>query len=262
MKLSISNIGWVENNDQEVYDIMKKTGFSGLEIAPTRVFSETPYEKLGVALKWKDSLLERYGFVIPSMQSIWYGRTENIFASNEERQSLIDYTKKAIDFAEQIGCKNLVFGCPKNRNVPEGKSPDVAMEFLKEIGDYSLLHNCVFAVEANPAIYNTNYLNNTLDALQLLEEINNEGVKLNLDVGTMVENGESVALLKGRERFIHHVHISEPGLKPIQQRAIHGELADYLKDINYDGFVSVEVGRQDTLQDLITIMNYVKEIFG
>ena len=45
------------------------------------------------------------------MQSIFYGRTEKIFQSQKERKDLIEYTKKAIDFAEYISFdkKNEIF---------------------------------------------------------------------------------------------------------------------------------------------------------
>ena len=43
MDLSISNIGWEALHDQEVYALMKACGFTGLEIAPTRIFPENPY---------------------------------------------------------------------------------------------------------------------------------------------------------------------------------------------------------------------------
>ena len=49
MKLSISNIGWTVEQDSQVYELMKKYGFTGLEIAPTRIFPEAPYEKLNEA---------------------------------------------------------------------------------------------------------------------------------------------------------------------------------------------------------------------
>ena len=45
MKLSISNIGWEEKDDNAVYQLMKKYGYSGLEIAPTRIFPVSPYDK-------------------------------------------------------------------------------------------------------------------------------------------------------------------------------------------------------------------------
>ncbi len=46
MKLSISNIAWDSENDKKVYELMKKYSYEGLEIAPTKVFLENPYEKL------------------------------------------------------------------------------------------------------------------------------------------------------------------------------------------------------------------------
>ena len=128
MKLSISNIGWSNENDVNVYELMKKYGYSGLEIAPTRIFPEAPYDKLKEAGVWVENFKKKYGLCVSSMQSIWFGRQEKIFGSKEERQILVEYTKKAIDFASVIGCRNLVFGCPRNRNLPEGKDGDSAVE--------------------------------------------------------------------------------------------------------------------------------------
>ena len=46
MKLAISNIAWDETLDLQMYDRMKQYGYSGLEIAPTRIFGENPYKNL------------------------------------------------------------------------------------------------------------------------------------------------------------------------------------------------------------------------
>ena len=44
MNLSISNIGWVSEQDETVYRLMKEYGYKGLEIAPTRIFEKRPYD--------------------------------------------------------------------------------------------------------------------------------------------------------------------------------------------------------------------------
>ena len=261
MNLSISNIGWAEENDVAVYTMMKNYGFTGLEIAPTRIFPEQPYSNLEQARIWADKLKSENGFIVPSMQSIWYGRTEKLFGTDEESAALVDYTKKAIDFAEAVGCKNLVFGCPRNRSIPNGADENIAIRFFKKIGDYAVEHGTVVGMEANPPIYNTNYINDTLSALELIEKVDSEGFKLNLDVGTMVENGEAAAILKGRESLINHVHVSEPGLKLIEQRKLHNDIAEVLNNCCYDGYVSIEVGKQDNLDDLKKMMKYVEEVF-
>lgn len=262
MNRSISNIGWLAEDDLRVYEWMKDMGFSGLEIAPTRIFPSAPYDNVSAARDWAAQIKHEHGFAIPSMQSIWYGRSENVFGSSEERAALIDYTKKAVDFAEAIGCGNLVFGCPRNRSMPEGAKSEDALAFFREIGAYAVAHHCVIALEANPPIYNTNFMNTTEQALEFIQLVDSDGFRLNLDVGTMLENGESVAVLAGKERYINHVHISEPGLKPIEKRSLHMELADLLRTVKYNGFVSIEVGKQERAEALVPMMKYVEEIFG
>lgn len=260
MNLSISNIGWSGENDDRVYSLMRKYGYTGLEIAPTRIFPVNPYERLTEAKQWADGLASAYGFSIPSMQSIWYGRTESIFGSEDERETLLAYTKKAVLFAESIGCSNLVFGCPKNRRIPEGGDPETAIHFFKAIGDYALRHHTVISLEANPPIYNTNFINITQEAIDLLLAVDSEGFLLNLDVGTMTENHESVSVLEGNVHLINHVHISEPGLKTIQKRDIHQDLCSLLRENKYGGFVSIEAGRQDDIRVLEEMLAYVAAI--
>lgn len=262
MNLSISNIGWTADQDNRIYEMIKKYGFSGLEIAPTRIFPETPYDKLEEARVWADNLKKLYGFSVSSMQSIWYGRQEKIFGTEEEFQTLVDYTKKAIDFAAVIGCGNLVFGCPRNRNISEGGDPKIGIRFFREIGDYAAAKGTVIGMEANPPIYNTNYVNNTSEAFALIDEVSSEGFKLNLDVGTMIQNEERVDELTDRIRLINHVHISEPGLKPIEQREIHFALRDVLADEGYKGYISIEMGRTDDVKLIEETISYVRGIFN
>lgn len=262
MRLSISNIAWEADNDVYIYKIMQKLGFLGLEIAPTRIFAENPYENMNAAKKWAKNLKSEYGFSVPSMQSIWYGKKENIFASDDDRLKLISYTKKAIDFASSIGCSNLVFGCPKNRSISTENDKAVAISFFKKLGDYALAKHTVLAMEANPPIYNTNYINTTLEAIELIKKVNSNGFKLNLDIGTMIYNNEDISALSEYVKLINHVHISEPGLKVIEKRPIHKKLAALLKNNNYNGFVSIEMGRQQNIENIRQICEYVKEIFA
>lgn len=261
MNLAISNIAWNENMDKDIYHIMKKYGFSGLEIAPTRIFPDVPYDKLDEAAEWAGKLKTEYNFIVPSIQSIWFGRQEKVFGSGEERKTLLEYTKKAIDFAAAIGCKNLVFGCPKNRNCPEEAESDIAISFFKELGDYAVSKETAIGMEANPPIYNTNYINDTISALKLIRKVESKGFLLNLDVGTMIQNQERVSELTGQVQYINHVHISEPGLKLIEKRNIHRELKELLMSEHYTGYISVEMGKTDNISEISEVIQYVREEF-
>lgn len=262
MKLSISNIAWDAYQDDAVYTLMKKYSYIGLEIAPTRILPEAPYDKIGAAEKWSKELKNNWGFTVSSLQSIWYGRQEKIFGKNEERQFLINYTKKAIDFAAAVGCGNLVFGCPRNRNLPEGADAYVAIAFFRELGDYAAAKGTVIGMEANPTIYNTNYINSTKSAIDLIRQVNSKGFLLNLDVGTIIQNGEDVAELINNVHLINHVHISEPGLKPIEKKSLHQKLKKILIDENYGGFISIEMAKVDEISVIVSALKYLGSIFA
>lgn len=261
MKLSISNIAWKSEDDFKVYKLMKKYEYKGLEIAPTRIFSEQPYKKLTEAKIWYEELNKKYGFTISSMQSIWFGRQENIFNSVDERKILEKYTKQAIDFAVTIGCKNLVFGCPKNRNLVEGAKEEVAIDFFRLLGNYAYEQGTIIGMEANPVIYNTNYINDTRLALNLIQRVNSKGFLLNLDLGTILQNNESLSEIEEKVKYINHIHISEPGLKIIERRELHEQLKKILINENYNKFISIEMSKIENIDNLEKVMKYVWEVF-
>ncbi len=257
-KFAISNIAWNKEDDDYVYDLMKKYDFSGLEIAPTKIFPNQPYDHTEELLSWADKLKSVYDFSFPSIQSIWYGRQEQLFGTALERQRLLGYTKRAIDCFRTINVGNFVLGCPKNRNRPEGLSDEVAIDFFREIGNYAFSCGGRIGLEANPAIYGTNFVNDTVSALEIIERVASKGFCLNLDIGTMIENGEDMNFLKGRSCLISHVHISEPKLALIQPRELHKRLLNFLMEENYGGYISIEMGKVESLEQIEGVLKYMR----
>ncbi len=258
MKLSISNIAWKKENDNEIYSYLLSSKFDAIEIAPTRIFEENPYNHVDEAKEFAEKLYKTYNLKISSMQSIWYNKKERIFGSVDERESLIKYTKKAIDFAKAIHCNNLVFGSPKNRSINNvQREYAIAINFFNEIGDYASENGVCFSIEPNPVIYNTNFIVTTVEAINLVKDINNLGIKINLDLGTIIQNNENINIIKDNVNLINHVHISEPNLKAIKKRQIHTELIKILEDNNYQGYVSIEMEKQEDTQEIKRVIDYV-----
>lgn len=266
MNLSICNIAWDSYRDGEMYQLLADNGFSGIEIAPTRLYPVNPYLNNEEAKKWKNKMQKVFGLSVPSIQSIWYGLSENIFRSEEDREALTDYTKKAILFANCLSAGNVVFGCPKNRNGykigDKKRNKYIAVDFFRRLGEYAKKNNVVIGFEANPEIYNTDFMNTTEETIKFIEEVDSEGFKLNLDIGTMLYYGETMELLERKMNVISHVHISEPGLKKIEHHSIHKELYSFLSDAGYNGFVSIEMGKQANMKDIVETIKYIGGIFG
>lgn len=259
MKLSISNIAWPKEYDEEMYKYISNSGFCGLEIAPTRLIEDSPYFNIEEAKKIVENIYNKYKLNISSMQSIWFGRQERIFNSELERNILIEYTKKAIDFASAINCKNLVFGCPKNRNANNLETDyKIALDFFRKIGEYARNKGVVLAIEPNPTIYNTNFINKTEEAIKLVKDIDSEGIKINLDLGTIIQNNEDISILKDNINLINHIHLSEPNLEYIKERNLHVELIKLLKNLDYGKYMSIEMKNQNNIRKVKEIINYVK----
>jgi sugar phosphate isomerase/epimerase len=259
MKLSISNIAWSAEDDFEMYDFLKKVNFSGLEIAPTRIFPENPYEKLSEATEFSIQLKKMYQLEISSMQSICFGKNEAIFGSAEERNSISDYVKRSIDFAQSIGCRNLVFGSPKNRIIGE-KQDQIAIDFFKELGNYAANKDTILALEPNPEIYGTNFINTTNQAFDLVKQINSDGLKVNFDFGTFLYNGEKLNDIEENLQWINHIHISEPYLELIQERGIHLELINMLIKNNYNKYISIEMKNLNSLEFVKNTILYLTKL--
>lgn len=261
MILSASNIGWDLSQDIVIYEKMQECGFKGLEIAPTRIFPLNPYNNLTEARDFAKKIYDSYGFVITSMQSIWFGKTENIFESDSSRKTLLDYTKEAILFAKACNCKNLVFGSPKNRNMPENAKVSDIKDFFIEIGDFAQKNNTIVALEPNPTIYGTNFINTTFEAISLVKELNNDGLKVNFDLGTVINNNEDLSKIFEDISLINHVHISMPYLKPIEKSNIHIELKNILVEKKYNKAVSIEMAKPENIDIYKKTIDYVADIF-
>ena len=197
-KLSASNIGWDKKDDPRVIARMKELGYQGLEIAPTRLFPDTPYAHRNMAAMLGIALRREFDFSVPSMQSIWFGVEGNIFAPEAQRD-LLETTNCAFKFAHAMGCHSLVFGCPRARNIPEGRTEAEAREFFRKAAMIADSYHSQLAMEANPPIYHTNFLNTTRQAIDFVRSMKVPGLSVNLDVGTMVYNGEDPADFAGAD---------------------------------------------------------------
>ena len=262
MKLSISNIAWNEKDDKKIYEKMKELGFKYLEIAPTRWVSENPYstENIIKAEKIAQDIEKNLGIKICSMQSILYGVSEKIFGNDEEKEILKEKVKEAINYANKIRCKNLVFGSPKNRNIETKEQYDIGVEFFKDLSSYSKQNNVNLSIEPNPVIYGTNYINTTKEAIELVNKVNSQNFGVNYDLGTVIQNDENLELLKNNIKKINHIHISEPYLEIIQKRELHKKLFEVLKNYNYQNIVSIEMKKRENIEEIFNVLEYISGI--
>ncbi len=259
--LSISNIAWEESDRIEAYELLLELGVKFIEIAPTKLFGFKGYNDLEFASKFRQRIRDMYGLSVVSLQSVWYGRSENIFGTKSEVDSLLDYCKEIVLFSKILGCRNIVLGSPKNRVVGDFVGfEERAHYFFSELDSIAKNSNVIISLEANPALYGTDFINSTYELVEFLADKNYTSIRGNLDTGTMIVNETGIEELQDVMSFFNHVHISEPYLKCIKRRELHNKLFDLLRLNNYRNIISIEM-KQTSLDNIRSSIIYLRELF-
>ena len=223
MRLSISNLAWDPQHDEQVARLLDDAALDAIEIAPTKYFSlalanqEAPAagELAAVRTAW----LER-GIDIVAMQSLLFGTTGlNMFGPPAVQEAMLDHLARVLRIGAGLGARRLVFGSPKNRDrqgIDIGTAMARGVDFFRRLGERASAAGCIVCLEANPAAYGCNFMTTTAEAAEVVRLTVHPAIRLQFDLGTVTANGEDAAeLLQHHHDLIGHVHISEPGLKPL-----------------------------------------------
>lgn len=244
MRLAISNIGWEANENQAVYGLMQKYGFTGLEIAPTKIW-ENPFAATDRQINKLLADLKDLNIEVAAMQALLFGHPElTIFQDKTTRNTTLAYLKRMLDLGRKLNAKSLVFGSPKNRltaGLAKETVNKIAADFFNELGDYAAKYNIYFCLEPNPKEYGADFLISTAEAIEFVKKLNNPAVKINFDTGTAIINQEDFAAdLAANISLIGHFHVSEPFLEVISNK-IQKSVAEFLQKNKYQNWVSIEM---------------------
>lgn len=263
MKLAISNIAWEGEEEHEISHLMQELGICGVEIAPSKISSDITQIDAQDLLNYKNFWNNKHIEII-AMQSLLYGHPEmRIFFDSTSREKTLHHLQLCADIGEKLGVKALVFGSPKNRFIPDDYDyMDTAKEFFEDIGRYCKRKGSAFCLEPNPTEYGANFLCRTKDAITFVREVDNEGLKVNIDIGTIIMNREDYRdILNYGLAYTGHVHISEPFLNPIDtDRDIYKNIINLLNDFDYSGCVSIEMKSTFQKQNIETVKGVLKDI--
>jgi sugar phosphate isomerase/epimerase len=262
MKLAVSNIAWAPNDRDAAYERLRSAGIAGLEIAPSLFFSEAsdafaPDEREAYAALRP---MRRAGLELVSMQSLLFGvNGAALFEGPDKLEEFQNGIGRAIALAGRFSIPNLVFGAPRQRNIPDdlprSDAEALALDAFRRLGDLAASVNVRLGMEANPVAYGTNFLNTVGEASTFVERLDHPYVTLILDVGALQMNGELAWVKEVSPHAvdrISHVHISEPDLAPapadIAQTA---QVMSAMADAGYRHWFSIEMkatGNLDVLE--------------
>lgn len=252
MIFAASNIAWPCEYRLQAYAALLKQGFEGLEIAPSLFFfdADDPFNPAKQQFDRARSEIADFSLSLVSMQSVLFGvGGAELFGGVDALLKFETGMCRAIRLAGQLGVPNIVFGSPKQRIVPKNMSEqralDRAIEVFRRLGAVAQSEGTVIAIEANPAVYGTNFLTHGESALDFVRHTEHPAVRFNLDIGAMHINGDfcqTHTLIKAAGNLISHVHFSEALLAPAPHNSMQAlQVIATLQEIGYDRAVSIEM---------------------
>ena len=185
------------------------------------------------------------------------------------RQRTAAYFRELVDFCADIGGKVMVVGSPKQRNVMPGVTFERAAEWAAEAFRPSVSQ----AEERGVTICfeplgpgETNFINSAQAALQFVARVPSPAFKIILDVKAMCTETKPIPTIIP-ESWPHfaHFHANDKNLKgPGFGDVDFVPIAAALKEVGYNGFVSVEVFNFDEGPEVIASksLEYLKRTFG
>lgn len=163
------------------------------------------------------------------------------------RQVRIEHTKRALELARDLGAPNITTepGGPLEPGQPREPALKLFVEMLKPVADRAAKLGIPLLVEPEPGL-----LVETADQFEeFMGMMNHPAVGMNFDVGhaycVQDDPAESIRRLA---RYIRHVHLEDIAATRRHHHLIPGDGAIdlpavfmALKDIGYDGWVTVEL---------------------
>ncbi len=153
------------------------------------------------------------------------------------------YVKNAFERARALGVEVIVFGSGGARNVPDGYSRGLAwgqlVRFLNLCADHAApdIHIAIEHLNRGEC----NIVNSFQEALALARDVDREPIRVLADIYHFVREDEPLAHIREAGDWVIHAHLADSGRRfPGSGIYPLDEMFDILKDIGYEGRLSVE----------------------
>ena len=230
---------------EEVIRRLARVGYDGLELGCAQP-QAWPYFTGKEERKRVRELLKEYGIRISSiLPAPGGGPGGNIASANPaEREWTKQYWKDCMDMGlEMDDCRTLLCVCGWYiYGTRERDAWKWAMEGLSEVADYAAKSGVTLMLE--PTATDSNLVESCEDAINMMEDIGKENVKLMFDTTHALYRNEVPSdYVYQMGKNLKHIHMADYDRKaPGTNGCDFLDIMQALKDIGYDGYVTMENG--------------------
>lgn len=248
MKFAICQELFEETPWDEQCRIIAEAGYTGIEVAPFAISDDLASVSEQHLLELK-SVATAHGLEIIGLHWL-LAKTTGLHLTSpdaEVRNRTSDYLKLLARTCATLGGKVLVFGSPPQRNLPEGVSVESAMQYATEVFCDAMpvfAENGVRLCMEPLTTKETDFINTCAEAVELMKRVNHSSFVLHQDVKAMLgAETDSIPELVHRYKDVcGHFHVNDSNLLgPGMGETDFHPILQSLNDVEYDGWVSVEV---------------------
>lgn len=266
MKYAVSNIALSPFDHQAELMQLRELGITGIEVAPSRRWQNTWTGLTPGDVESYRKDIEVAGLEVVGLHSLFFDHPElGLFKGPEADAQSMLYLEHLSTVCRDLGGKTLIYGGGRKRgDVPFDQAYIKARTFFNELCERIKDHGTCFCFE--PLGPNdTDFINSALESLRIVNDISNVALRVQLDAKALYENNEaSPEIFQAVSDKLVHFHANEPGLNPLGHSGTieHSFLGQMLRDINYDGYVSIEqrmLNDDNPLVDIKISIDVLKE---
>ena len=181
------------------------------------------------------------------------------------RDRTAQYLIDLAHFCGDVGGKVIIFGSPKQRSILDGVTYEQAFDYTVEAFEKALPtcaeRGVTFCMEPLTHL-ETNFCTSAEETVRLIERINHPNFRLLLDTKAMTFEKEGrPATIRKYARHLAHYHANDENMNgPGWGDVDFGPIFDALRDMKYQGYVSVEVFKFEPGPEAITTrsLEYMK----
>lgn len=236
---------WVPSYSiDETIKRLSKIGYDGIEIGCAAPHA-WPYYLDENRRKEIKELLDKEGIAASSLLPAPGGGPGANPASSikEEREWTVQHYKDVVDLAVDLGASTVLYVAGwRMFGVSQGDAWKYSLDSLIQIGEHAKEKGVTICVE--PTSSDSNLIETADDALLLMEQSGLPNVKVMFDTFHVLYRNEVPSdYIYTMGEHLKHIHLSDyDRLAPGQGGMDFYPVMQALKDIGYDGYVTMEVG--------------------
>lgn len=271
MKYALCNEMFGDLPFVEVFATTRRLGYTGIEIAPftlaggdTVDIRDVPDAKLAeVKQQAADA-----GLAVVGLHWL-LAKTEGFYLTSpdaEVRAATAEYFQALATACGKLGGTIMVLGSPQQRNLLAGVSYEQAEQYAAEVLRSAMpvceAHGVTIALEPLGPVEG-DFMNTAASAIRLAELVDSPNCRLHLDVKAMSAEPDPIdQVIRDSRDWVVHFHANDPNLLgPGMGDVEFAPIFAALHDINYDGWVSVEVFKYEPSPEEIArvSMEYMRQ---